>query len=37
MPNLVDVSYAQTGQSTATNNMGMREMQARAYEERNAQ
>ena len=36
MPNLVDVSYAQTGQSTATNNMGMREMQARAYEERNA-
>ncbi len=37
MPNLVDVSYAQTGQSTATNNMGMREMQACAYEERNAQ
>ena len=32
MPNLVDVSYAQTGQSTSTNKLGMREMQARAYE-----
>ncbi|MCX7085840.1 MAG: ATP-dependent helicase [Methylococcales bacterium] len=37
MPNLVDVTYAQTGQSTSTNNMGMREMQACAYAERNAQ
>ena len=37
MPNLVDVTYAQTGQSLATNNMGMREMQARAFEARNAQ
>lgn len=37
MPNLVDVTYAQTGQSTSTNHMGMREMQACAYAERNAQ
>lgn len=36
MPNLVDVTYAQTGQSTSTNPMGMREMQACAYAERNA-
>jgi len=37
MPNLVDVSYAQTGESTAIDNMGMREMQIRAFEARNAQ
>lgn len=37
MPDIVSVSYAHTGQSTATNNMGMREMQARAFEKRNAQ
>ena len=37
MPNLVDVTYAQTGKSLSTNSMGMREMQARAFEERNAQ
>ncbi len=37
MPNIVSVSYARTGQSLATNNMGMREMQARAFEARNAQ
>jgi hypothetical protein len=37
MPNLVHVSYAQTGKSISTNNMGMREMQARAFEARNAQ
>lgn len=36
MPNLVNVTYAQTGQSLATNNMGMREMQARVFEARNA-
>ncbi len=30
MPDIVSVSYAQTGQSTAINNMGMREMQVRA-------
>lgn len=32
MPNLIDVTYAQTGESTSTNEMGMRAMQARAYE-----
>lgn len=37
MPNLVEVSYAQTGGSTKTNDMGMREMQARAFEARNEQ
>ena len=37
MPDIVNVSYAQTGQSTATDSMGMREMQARAFEARNAQ
>lgn len=37
MPNLVDVTYAQTGQSTQTNPMGMREMQERAYSARDAQ
>lgn len=37
MPNLIDVSYAQTGESTSTNNMGMRAMQARAYEARDNQ
>lgn len=37
MPNLVEVEYKQTGQSTSTNDMGMREMQARAYEVRDSQ
>ncbi len=37
MQNIVDVSYQRTGQSTCTNTMGMREMQARAYEARKAQ
>ncbi len=37
MPDLVSVSYAQTGRSIATDSMGMREMQARAFEARNAQ
>jgi len=37
MPNLVEVTYAQTGESLSTNNMGMREMQARAFEARNSQ
>jgi len=31
MPNLVEVKYGQTGQSTNTDALGMREMQARAY------
>lgn len=37
MPNIVDVTYAQTGESTKTNNMGMRHMQQRAYEARTSQ
>ncbi len=37
MPNLVEVTYHQTGESTKLNDMGMREMQARAYESRNEQ
>ncbi len=37
MPNLIDVTYAQTGESTSINNMGMRAMQARAYEARENQ
>jgi len=34
MPDLINVTYAQNGQSKSTNEMGMREMQARAYEHR---
>ncbi len=37
MPDIVHVSYAQTGKSSQTNNLGMREMQQKAYEARNAQ
>jgi superfamily II DNA or RNA helicase len=37
MPNLVEVTYAQTGKSKSTNTLGMREMQSRAYNSRNAQ
>lgn len=37
MANLLTVNYKQTGKSSNHNAMGMREMQARAYEERNAQ
>jgi superfamily II DNA or RNA helicase len=36
MPNLVNVSYHQTGKSTSTNTMGMRDMQSRAFEARDA-
>ncbi|MFG6284986.1 DEAD/DEAH box helicase [Actinotignum schaalii] len=35
--NVVDVTYAQTGKSVATDELGMREMQARAYEQRASQ
>ncbi|MBA3858305.1 MAG: ATP-dependent helicase [Cyanobacteria bacterium PR.3.49] len=35
--NIYDVTYAQTGASTKTNSMGMREMQERAYTARDAQ
>lgn len=37
MPDLVNVTYDQTGRSISTDTMGMREMQARAFETRNAQ
>ncbi|HCG7367792.1 DEAD/DEAH box helicase [Vibrio parahaemolyticus] len=37
MPDLVHVTYAQTGKSTSTNDMGMRAMQARAFEQRTSQ
>lgn len=33
--NIVDIQYEQTGTSSSTNELGMREMQARAYEARN--
>ncbi len=36
MPNLIEVNYEQTGQSKSTNNFGMREMQEKAYEKRDA-
>ena len=37
MNNILDVSYQQTGQSTQQNTMGMREMQSRAFAERDSQ
>jgi hypothetical protein len=37
MPNIINVTYAHTGQSTKTNFLGMREMQERAYSARDAQ
>ena len=37
MINAVNVSYAQSGSSVNTNQLGMREMQQRVYEHRNAQ
>jgi superfamily II DNA or RNA helicase len=37
MPDLVNVNYHQTGNSTKINTMGMREMQTRAFESRDAQ
>lgn len=36
MPDLVHVSYARTGQSSRTNPLGMREMQEKAYQARDA-
>jgi superfamily II DNA or RNA helicase len=36
MPNLVDVTYKQTGKSIKLNEYGMREMQAKAYEKRDS-
>ena len=37
MPDFVTVEYGATGASKSTNNMGMRAMQSRAYDARNAQ
>ena len=37
MTNIIDVTYGQTGESKKTNNFGMRDMQAKAYEARNEQ
>jgi ATP-dependent helicase YprA (DUF1998 family) len=37
MPDIVKVNYKHTGQSTKVNDYGMREMQERAYEYRDAQ
>ncbi len=37
MPDLVHVEYAQTGQSTAVDSMGMREMQVKAFAKRESQ
>jgi len=37
MPDIVSVEYQQTGNSTSTNTYGMREMQERAFEYRDAQ
>ena len=36
MTNLVNVTYAQTGKSKSINELGMREMQEKAYEQRDA-
>ncbi|HEA29467.1 MAG TPA: ATP-dependent helicase [Leeuwenhoekiella sp.] len=37
MPDIVHVTYEQTGKSKSTNELGMREMQQKAYEARTAQ
>ena len=37
MPDLVNVTYAQTGQSSKNNGLGMREMHEKAYQSRDAQ
>jgi superfamily II DNA or RNA helicase len=37
MPDLINVTYSQTGKSKKTNALGMREMQERAYDARTAQ
>ncbi|TDB61327.1 ATP-dependent helicase [Photorhabdus khanii subsp. guanajuatensis] len=36
MENILQVTYGQTGQSASLNELGMREMQARAFEQRNS-
>lgn len=37
MPDIVNVTYHQKGQSTQTNTTGMREMPEKAFEKRDAQ
>ncbi len=37
MPNLVKVNYEQTGKSKSINEFGMRDMQEKAFEQRDAQ
>ena len=37
MPDIVHVTYAQSGQSSKVNSLGMREMQEKAYQARDAQ
>jgi len=37
VPNLVEVHYDQTGESKSTNEFGMRDMQEKAFEQRDAQ
>jgi superfamily II DNA or RNA helicase len=37
MPDIVNVTYAQTGQSSKLNSLGMREMQEKVYQARDAQ
>ena len=37
MPDIVNVTYNQTGKSKKTNELGMREMQEKAYEGKTAQ
>jgi len=37
MPNIIEVNYQQTGESKSTNEFGMRDMQAKVYEKRDAQ
>jgi len=37
MPNIVDVTYAQSGKSIQVNELGMRDMQEKAYAQRDAQ
>ena len=36
MPNLVQVNYEQTGKSKSTNEFGMRDMQEKAFSQRDA-
>ncbi len=37
MPDIIHVTYAQTGASSQTNALGMRDKQAKAYQARHAQ